>query len=590
MGIRPMASAEELLRETLVETAYEHAKHVLAFGAPREALELLDLLVDRYPECKAARSNLQDIEVKLRSTEFREIFKYIESDSKTNCNKYKINLDNIWASIHRITNLFDGNSEISLHNSIDQLIRLSEVVAKGHDGAWPVVEAWEQIARWIRGDDWLSEVFVTRYLAFLRTTSNEYLHCACIWGINEFLERKGERNLGYRLFDRLHESEIIDQSSLRIIEIVKRLHKDLNGRANNDNAAAIFSDNQFRACEGDYVSVRKTISELEEIDSLREADWSRIFDPITKYWDGALSKGGMGIVAMGFMRLLMEELMETHFDPNNDASTTTIEHMSRMCEPLFSLANSTENDNAFLVIESLEPVRDERGAETGIIFGRYLKNVVNHDLAYGIGVCMCEGYEENEKHGARKRFFFDEHGETPMWFVIDEIDEWEFQDLDEFFDEAKVSFSVRDDLLHVAEWINARLDIHSTLLPQAPSEPEDHSGPVLRTFLNIAQLWRLSNDEQMQLLGATDRNELVAWKKDSNVTLRRDTLERISYVLGIYRSLQVLLPDQVAADEWVRRANDASIFGGNSALDRMLSGNVSDLYVVRQYLDAQWDS
>jgi hypothetical protein len=29
------------------------------------------------------------------------------------------------------------------------------------------------------------------------------------------------------------------------------------------------------------------------------------------------------------------------------------------------------------------------------------------------------------------------------------------------------------------------------------------------------------------------------------------------------------------------------LFGGRSALDRMLSGNVADLYQVRQYLDSQ---
>ena len=36
-----------------------------------------------------------------------------------------------------------------------------------------------------------------------------------------------------------------------------------------------------------------------------------------------------------------------------------------------------------------------------------------------------------------------------------------------------------------------------------------------------------------------------------------------------------------------RRTGDAPPFGGRSALDRMLSGNVADLYIVRQYLDAQ---
>ena len=68
--------------------------------------------------------------------------------------------------------------------------------------------------------------------------------------------------------------------------------------------------------------------------------------------------------------------------------------------------------------------------------------------------------------------------------------------------------------------------------------------------------------------------------------LTRDTLERVSYILGIYKALQILLPDPAAADAWVRKPNTAPLFGGAAALQRMLSGNVADLYVVRQYLDA----
>ena len=64
--------------------------------------------------------------------------------------------------------------------------------------------------------------------------------------------------------------------------------------------------------------------------------------------------------------------------------------------------------------------------------------------------------------------------------------------------------------------------------------------------------------------------------------LSRDTLERLSYLLGIYKALQILLPDPAAADAWVRRPNAAPLFAGRSALDRMLAGNVSDLSAVRQ--------
>ena len=55
--------------------------------------------------------------------------------------------------------------------------------------------------------------------------------------------------------------------------------------------------------------------------------------------------------------------------------------------------------------------------------------------------------------------------------------------------------------------------------------------------------------------------------------------------MGIYKSLQILLPEAAAADAWVRKPNAALLFGGRSALDRMLAGNVSDLNLVRRYLD-----
>lgn len=113
------------------------------------------------------------------------------------------------------------------------------------------------------------------------------------------------------------------------------------------------------------------------------------------------------------------------------------------------------------------------------------------------------------------------------------------------------------------------------------------SGPALRTFFRIAELWGLSVNEQMTLLGVTGRSTFFNWKKDPNAIVPKDTLERISYILGIYKGLQILLPDEAAADAWVKRPNDAPLFSGQSALSRMLSGQVADLFVVRQYLDAQ---
>lgn len=109
----------------------------------------------------------------------------------------------------------------------------------------------------------------------------------------------------------------------------------------------------------------------------------------------------------------------------------------------------------------------------------------------------------------------------------------------------------------------------------------------IRAFQRIAQQWGLSVEEQLRLLGEPPRSTWFGWRKSpETAALPRDTLERISNILGIYKSLQILLPDEQAADEWVRRPNSAPAFGGQSALQRMLAGNLSDLGHVRRYLDA----
>lgn len=111
------------------------------------------------------------------------------------------------------------------------------------------------------------------------------------------------------------------------------------------------------------------------------------------------------------------------------------------------------------------------------------------------------------------------------------------------------------------------------------------TGPALRTFFSIADAWDLSEAEQMKLLGLDSRSTLQNWKRGEVAALGKDALERISYVFGIYKGLQILVPQ--TADAWVRKPNKASVFGGASAIERMASGNVADLFVVRQYIDGQ---
>jgi hypothetical protein len=109
----------------------------------------------------------------------------------------------------------------------------------------------------------------------------------------------------------------------------------------------------------------------------------------------------------------------------------------------------------------------------------------------------------------------------------------------------------------------------------------------LRAFGKIAEAWGLTIAEQLTLLGNASRSTYFKWRREREPRVPQDTLERLSYLLGIYKSLQILLPDPKAADSWVRQPNSAPLFGGRSALERMLSGQVADLYVVREYLDAE---
>ena len=122
--------------------------------------------------------------------------------------------------------------------------------------------------------------------------------------------------------------------------------------------------------------------------------------------------------------------------------------------------------------------------------------------------------------------------------------------------------------------------------PPADISPDRMAAAGLRAFERIAQAWGLSVDEQLCLLGAPPRSTYFAWRKHPDkASLPRDTLERLSNILGIYKSLQILLPDAAAADAWVRKPHSAPPLGGRSALARMLAGNVSDLNLVRRYLD-----
>ena len=107
---------------------------------------------------------------------------------------------------------------------------------------------------------------------------------------------------------------------------------------------------------------------------------------------------------------------------------------------------------------------------------------------------------------------------------------------------------------------------------------------AMEAFQGLADLWQLSTEDQLLLLGSPGRSTFFKWKKDGG-SLPRDTVERISHLLAIHKALEILLPETRAADGWIRRPN--AQFNGQGALDVMRGGQVIDIYRVRQYVDAQ---
>lgn len=118
-------------------------------------------------------------------------------------------------------------------------------------------------------------------------------------------------------------------------------------------------------------------------------------------------------------------------------------------------------------------------------------------------------------------------------------------------------------------------------------DPVRHGGAGLRTFLNIAEVWGLTAEEQMALLGIHDRATFQDWsvrvRAHEAIAIPVDVIVRIGCVLSIYASLSALFPEDRAAD-WLRAPNAHQIFGGRTALAVMASGELDDLDAVVGYL------
>ena len=119
---------------------------------------------------------------------------------------------------------------------------------------------------------------------------------------------------------------------------------------------------------------------------------------------------------------------------------------------------------------------------------------------------------------------------------------------------------------------------------QLPSPAAVDPMAAMKGFFLIMRAWSVSPEEARRLIGDPPVRTYYAWRAGKAVRVPSDTLRRIGYIAGIYKALQILYSDPHLADNWVKRPNLA--FGGQTPLERMRAGDMTDLAAVRAYLDA----
>jgi hypothetical protein len=118
------------------------------------------------------------------------------------------------------------------------------------------------------------------------------------------------------------------------------------------------------------------------------------------------------------------------------------------------------------------------------------------------------------------------------------------------------------------------------------AERERLSASALKGFFNIALKWQLMDEDARALLGGVASSTFYEWKKNPKRQLDVDRITRISYLVGIYKSLHILYGDKLA-DEWVGLPNTNSLFAGRTPLQHMLDGGLLSMQSVRKLLDAR---
>ena len=118
------------------------------------------------------------------------------------------------------------------------------------------------------------------------------------------------------------------------------------------------------------------------------------------------------------------------------------------------------------------------------------------------------------------------------------------------------------------------------------AERERLSPAAVRAFFNIVQHWKLRDEDARQLLGGMSNGAFYELKKHPDRTLDQDRLQRVSYLISIFKALNILYSETLA-DAWVQLPNANRLFNGQTPLAAMMRGGLPAMQMVRRLLDAR---
>lgn len=123
-----------------------------------------------------------------------------------------------------------------------------------------------------------------------------------------------------------------------------------------------------------------------------------------------------------------------------------------------------------------------------------------------------------------------------------------------------------------------------TAAPEFVPEPisDAEAAAMFRAAINLFRLWRLTDEQAATLLDLPSRS-YGRWKAGQIGRVSRDGKARLSNLMGIHKALRLIFREPQRGYDWIQATNAA--FGGRSALQVMLGGELTDLMRVRHYLD-----